>query len=100
MKTFLIVTISFLSFSIINAQSIEETLAFANHKMNLNTNSTSEILNVNGHLHTPFSFSAFTSIDEIFEKAANENVKVVGINDFNTTKGYNEFYTKAKLDKC
>jgi uncharacterized protein Smg (DUF494 family) len=46
------------------------------------------ILNVNAHLHTPYSFSAFRDIDEALDRAVAENVSVVGINDFYTTKGY------------
>ncbi|MDR2841307.1 MAG: PHP domain-containing protein [Paludibacter sp.] len=45
-------------------------------------------MKVNAHLHTPYSFSAFKNIDEALDKALNENVKVVGINDFYTTAGY------------
>jgi len=40
------------------------------------------ILKVNAHLHTPYSFSAFQDIDEALDRAAAEEVKVVGINDF------------------
>ncbi|MDR0812166.1 MAG: hypothetical protein LBN23_07875 [Paludibacter sp.] len=43
---------------------------------------------VNAHLHTPYSFSAFASIDEALDMAQRENVTVVGINDFYTTAGY------------
>lgn len=46
------------------------------------------ILNVNAHLHTPYSFSAFRDIDEALDSAVSENVSVVGINDFYTVKGY------------
>ena len=49
------------------------------------------ILQVNGHFHTPYSFSAFSNINQIFEMAGKENVKVLGINDFYTTDGYEEF---------
>jgi len=48
-------------------------------------------LNVNAHFHTPYSFSAFDSIHEIFEKAEEEKIGVLGINDFITTFGYVEF---------
>ncbi len=50
-----------------------------------------EVLKVNGHFHTPFSFSAFSEIRQVFEMAARENVKVLGINDFYTTDGYAGF---------
>ena len=43
---------------------------------------------VNAHLHTPYSFSAFNNIDDALDRAVNEGVKVVGINDFYTTAGY------------
>ena len=46
---------------------------------------------VNGHFHTPFSFSAFTEMEQAFQMAAAEGVQVLGINDFYTTDGYAEF---------
>ncbi|MBF6628420.1 MAG: PHP domain-containing protein [Proteiniphilum sp.] len=46
---------------------------------------------VNAHLHTPYSFSAFRDIDDALERAVAEEVKVVGINDFYTTQGYEEW---------
>ncbi|MFW6351785.1 MAG: hypothetical protein ACOC2E_05325, partial [Bacteroidota bacterium] len=49
------------------------------------------LLNVNGHIHTPYSFSAFDSVEQAFTMALNEDVKVLGINDFNTFDGYPEF---------
>lgn len=52
-------------------------------------------LKVNGHLHSPYSFSAFTGLEQMFQMATNENIKVLGINDFNTTNGYVEFYEHA-----
>ena len=56
-------------------------------------------LKVNGHLHSPYSFSAFTNLEQMFEMATNENIKVLGINDFNTTDGYAEFFKLAKKNK-
>ncbi len=50
---------------------------------------------VNGHVHTPYSFSAFSDIPAIFEMALKENVKVVGINDFFVADGYPEFYQNS-----
>jgi len=50
-----------------------------------------KIFTVNNHLHTPYSFSAFSSIEQIFQMAGEENIKSVGINDFYTTDGYDEF---------
>jgi sugar phosphate isomerase/epimerase len=49
------------------------------------------MVDVNAHLHTPFSFSAFGSVDEALDQAAAEGVRVVGINDFYTTDGYGEW---------
>ena len=46
---------------------------------------------VNAHMHTPYSFSAFTDISDALNRAKNENVKVAGINDFYTTDGYAEW---------
>lgn len=47
--------------------------------------------NVNAHLHTPWSFSAFGSVAEALDMAAAQNVMVVGINDFYSTDGYAEW---------
>lgn len=43
---------------------------------------------VNAHLHTPYSFSAFDELEMLVACAAKEGVAVVGINDFFTTAGY------------
>ncbi len=50
-----------------------------------------DIVKVNAHLHTPYSFSAFSSIAQALDMAEKEEVKIVGINDFYTTDGYNEW---------
>jgi hypothetical protein len=50
-----------------------------------------KVLLVNGHFHTPFSFSAFTEIEQAFRMAKDEGVQVLGVNDFYTTDGYSEF---------
>ena len=55
------------------------------------------MLNVNCHLHTPYSFSAFEDIDDALNRAVAEDVKVVGINDFYTSKGFKEW--KVGCDK-
>jgi hypothetical protein len=60
----------------------------------LKMNGGPKVLLVNGHFHTPFSFSAFTEIEQPFQLAEAEGVQVLGINDFYTTDGYAEF---AKL---
>lgn len=51
-----------------------------------------KIYNVNGHIHSPYSFSAFDDLEQAFKMAVEEGVRVLGINDFNTTEGYQEFY--------
>ena len=51
----------------------------------------STIIDVNAHLHTPYSFSAFDSIGQAVDMAAREGVKVVGINDFYSMDGYGEW---------
>lgn len=54
---------------------------------------------INGHIHTPHSFSAFESIEQAFLLAKKENVSVLGINDFYTTDGYDEFAALAVKHK-
>ena len=54
---------------------------------------------INGHIHTPHSFSAFSKINQAFEMAKEEGVSVLGINDFYTTDGYNEFAELAVENK-
>jgi hypothetical protein len=51
---------------------------------------------VNGHIHTPHSFSAFEDMPTIFEMAVKENVRILGINDFFVTTGYGEFNSLAR----
>ena len=46
------------------------------------------MFDVNAHIHTPYSFSAFSSVEEALDHAAAEGVKVVGINDFYSMDGY------------
>ena len=50
-----------------------------------------KIVDVNAHLHTPYSFSAFKDIGQAVGMAASEGVKVVGINDFYSMDGYREW---------
>ncbi len=46
---------------------------------------------VNAHMHTPYSFSAFSDVNDALDRAVAEEVKVVGINDFYTAEGYQEW---------
>lgn len=54
---------------------------------------------INGHIHTPYSFSAFGHMEQPFAMAKDENIRVLGINDFYTTDGYSEFALFAKKYK-
>ena len=54
------------------------------------------MLDVNAHLHTPFSFSAFDSVSQAAEMAAAQGVKVIGINDFYSMDGYEEWDRAAR----
>ncbi len=45
----------------------------------------------NTHIHTPYSFSAFPDMASIFRLAKDENIAVLGINDFFVADGYGEF---------
>ncbi len=56
-------------------------------------------LKVNAHMHTPYSFSAFDNIPQALDMAVEESVKVVGINDFYTTDGYNEWAKECEKRK-
>ncbi|MDG5814406.1 PHP domain-containing protein [Chitinispirillales bacterium ANBcel5] len=49
------------------------------------------MIKANTHVHSPYSFSTFGSIDEMVTQAAKEGLDVLGINDFNTFEGYQEF---------
>ncbi len=56
-----------------------------------NSREKKSVPEINGHIHTPHSFSAFSEIEEAFERATSEGVNVLGINDFYTTDGYDTF---------
>lgn len=59
--------------------------------MSCNNKNKLDCVNVNAHLHTPYSFSAFDKLTDALDRAVNENVKVVGINDFYSMDGYREW---------
>lgn len=46
---------------------------------------------VNSHIHTPYSFSSFDSIEHAVELAKKERVAALGISDFNTVEGFDQF---------
>ncbi len=54
---------------------------------------------VNSHIHTPYSFSAFPDMETIFRMAKDENISVLGINDFFVTDGYDAFHTGSLKNK-
>lgn len=54
-----------------------------------------EVPGINGHIHTPHSFSAFSGMEQPFQMAEKEGISVLGINDFYTTGGYDEFAAMA-----
>lgn len=65
---------------------------YAALKKEMNSCSFPEYREANGHIHTPYSFSAFMNLDTIFEMAVEEKIAVLGINDFFVTAGYDAFH--------
>ncbi len=61
-------------------------------KKEMNGFSFPDYREVNAHIHTPYSFSAFPDMETIFRMADEENIAVLGINDFYVTDGYNSFH--------
>ncbi len=49
------------------------------------------IIDVNAHMHTPYSFSAFSGVQQALDMALEEKVGVVGINDFYSMDGYGQW---------
>ena len=64
-------------------------------KETLLNHSDQHVFDLDGHIHTPFSFSAFEDIPQIFKMANDENIKAVGINDFIVTDGHKPFHDQA-----
>jgi hypothetical protein len=58
-----------------------------------------EYREVNGHIHTPYSFSAFSDMETIFRMAVNENISVLGINDFYVTDGFDSFHKGCVINR-
>jgi hypothetical protein len=54
-----------------------------------------ECREVNGHIHTPYSFSAFDNLKIVFSMAIHEGISVLGINDFFVADGYEAFYNES-----
>jgi PHP domain len=67
--------------------------------LNSQTISADIVHKSNAHIHTPYSFSAFTELRQAFELAAKENIRILGINDFSVIDGYDEFYENSLKSK-
>jgi hypothetical protein len=61
-------------------------------KKNMGKTSFPEYREANGHIHTPYSFSAFSDMDSVFAMAKTQKVSLLGINDFYVTDGYTDFH--------
>lgn len=53
----------------------------------------------NTHVHTPYSFSTFESIEQTVTEASRQSVKALGINDCNTVAGFKEFAASCTSHK-
>ncbi len=62
-------------------------------------NNIPEFREANNHIHTPYSFSAFSDMNTIFSMAKEENIAVLGINDFFVTDGYEDFYNGSVANR-
>jgi hypothetical protein len=58
-----------------------------------------EYREVNAHIHTPYSFSAFKALDSLFKMAVEEKIAALGINDFYVTDGYEAFHKGCLRNK-
>ena len=47
---------------------------------------------VNCHVNTPYSYSAFSDVESIFRMAEQEKIVLLGINDLYVTDGYDSFH--------
>jgi hypothetical protein len=61
-------------------------------KKEMNGQKFPEYRETNSHIHTPYSFSAFSDMDSVFKMAKDQNISVLGINDFYVTDGYDSFH--------
>ena len=62
-------------------------------------NNIPEFREANNHIHTPYSFSAFSEMKTIFSMAKEENIAVLGINDFFVTDGFEDFYKGSMANR-
>lgn len=68
-------------------------------KREMNGRSVPEWREVNAHIHTPYSFSAFPDMETLFRMAADEDIAVLGINDFYVADGYSSFHKGCLANK-
>ncbi len=68
-------------------------------KKEMQGNSFPSFRESNGHIHTPYSFSAFADMKTIFSMAREENIVLLGINDFYVADGYNAFHKGCIANK-
>jgi hypothetical protein len=64
-----------------------------------NSSDKRTLYNINAHIHSPYSFSAFEDLSQAFDLAHKEKINILGINDFFLTDGYREFYDFALKSK-
>ena len=72
---------------------------YAKIKTELEGLSFPEFREANGHIHTPYSFSAFPDMELIFKMAREERIAVLGINDFYVSDGYQAFHKGCKANR-
>jgi hypothetical protein len=68
-------------------------------KKTMNGSAFPELREVNGHIHTPYSFSAFSDLKTAFSMAREEKIAVLGINDFYVADGYDAFHSGCLENK-
>ena len=68
-------------------------------KKEMKGHSFPEYREANGHIHTPYSFSAFSTLHTVFKMAVEEKIAVLGINDFYVTDGYDAFHKGCVANK-
>ncbi len=56
----------------------------------------SSYIKANTHVHSPYSFSSFDSIEGLVRAASAQGIAVLGINDFNTCEGFGEFQNSCR----
>jgi DNA polymerase III alpha subunit len=61
-------------------------------KKEMHGNTFPDYREANCHIHTPYSFSAFSNMETIFKMAKDEKIALLGINDFYVADGYDSFH--------